>query len=55
MNSNNVISKYEAVICAGYSEPEAAVAQMVEELQAAGIERIIEEASSQIAEWKAGQ
>lgn len=51
----NVISKYEAVICAGYSEPEEAVAQMVDELNAAGINSIIEEAKSQIADWRANQ
>ena len=48
----NVIQKYEAVICAGYSEPEEAVAQMVSELQAAGIERVMEEAGTQIEVWK---
>lgn len=51
----NVITKYEAVICAGYSEPEEAVSQMVEELNAAGINNIIEEAQTQIADWKANQ
>ena len=48
----NVIKKYKAVICAGYSEPEEAVAQMADELEAAGINRIIEEAETQIAAWK---
>ena len=48
----NVISKYKAVICAGYSDPEEAVTQMAEELTAAGIDRIIEEAETQISAWK---
>lgn len=48
----NVIKKYKAVICAGYSEPGEAVAQMDEELKAAGIDRIIEEAETQVSAWK---
>lgn len=51
----NVIKKYKAVICAGYSEPDAAVAQMVTELKAAGIDKIIGEANTQITAWKAAQ
>lgn len=51
----NVIKKYKAVICAGYSEPEEAVAQMVSELQAAGIDNIIKEAEAQINTWKSNQ
>ena len=51
----NVIKKYKAVICAGYSEPEEAVAQMVSELQASGIDRIVEEAKTQIDAWKGNQ
>lgn len=51
----NVITKYKAVICAGYSEPEEAVTKMTEELNAAGISRIIEEAQNQISDWKANQ
>lgn len=51
----NVITKYNAVICAGYSEPEEAVAQMVSELKESGIDRIIEEATNQITTWKAAQ
>ncbi len=45
----------KAVICAGYSEPEEAVAQMVSELQASGIDRIVEEAKTQIDAWKGNQ
>ena len=51
----NVITKYKAVICAGYSEPEEAVTKMTEELNAAGIDRIIEEAQNQISDWRANQ
>lgn len=51
----NVIKKYKAVICAGYSEPEEAVAQMVSELQAAGIDNIIKEAEAQINAWRSNQ
>lgn len=48
----NVINKYESVICAGYSEPNASVTKMVSELDAAGINKIIEEAKAQIETWK---
>lgn len=51
----NVITKYKSVICAGYSEPEEAVAQMVDELNAAGINHVIEAAQSQIADWQENQ
>jgi putative aldouronate transport system substrate-binding protein len=48
----NVINKYESVICAGYSDPSTSVAKMVSELEAAGINRIIDEAEAQIEKWK---
>lgn len=48
----NVINKYESVICAGYSEPNASVTKMVAELDAAGINKIIDEAKTQIDTWK---
>lgn len=48
----NVIMKYKAVICAGYSDPETAVAQMVSELESAGINNIIDEANAQIVVWR---
>lgn len=51
----NVIKKYKAVICAGYSDPEEAVAQMVSELNASGMEDVIAEAEAQIEAWKAAQ
>lgn len=51
----NVISKYKAVICSGYSEPKEAVEQMSSELKDAGIDRIIKEASDQIIAWKANK
>lgn len=47
----NVISKYKSVICAGYSEPKEAVLQMVSELEAAGINNVIEDAKNQIESW----
>ncbi|NJP41534.1 ABC transporter substrate-binding protein [Oscillospiraceae bacterium HV4-5-C5C] len=50
----NVISKYKAVICSGYSDPESSVKQMVDELNSAGIANIITEAQAQISNWKAG-
>ncbi len=50
---SNVIKKYEAVICAGYSEPEKSVNEMVSELKAAGIEKVVADAQSQVDAWKA--
>ncbi len=52
---SNVIKKYKAVICAGYSEPEEAVAQMVDELNDSGIENVIAEAKAQIESWQAAK
>lgn len=52
---SNVIDKYEAVICAGYSEPEKAVKQMVDELNDAGIQNVMKDAQSQIDNWKAAK
>lgn len=47
----NVINKYLSVICAGYSDPNEAVPQMVSELEAAGINNILEDAQSQVDTW----
>lgn len=48
----NVISKYKSVICAGYSEPKEAVSQMISELEASGINNILEDAKNQVEIWK---
>ena len=47
----NVISKYQATIGCGYADPDEAVAKFVEELEAAGINDVIEEAKTQIQAW----
>lgn len=51
----NVVSKYRAVICSGYSDPAEAVASMVSELEAAGMSEVISEAQAQIDEWLAAK
>ena len=51
----NVIDKYEAVICAGYSEPDKAVPQMIKELEAAGIQEIIKNAQAQVDSWRSNK
>lgn len=47
----NVVSKYGATIGCGYADPEESVAKFVEELEAAGINDVIEEAKTQIQAW----
>lgn len=52
---SNVITKYKAVICAGYSEPKETVEKMVSELEAAGIQKVMDDAAAQIEAWRAQQ
>ncbi len=47
----NVISKYRLVIQAGYADPDKTVASMVSELQAAGIQKIVDDAQAQVDQW----
>ena len=48
---SNVISKYRLIIEAGYVEPDEALDAMVRELEAAGIQNIVDDVQSQIDEW----
>ena len=52
---SNVIDKYEAVICAGYTDPEKSVKQMVDELNAAGIENVMADAQKQVDSWESAK
>lgn len=47
----NVIKKYEATISAGYANPDESIATMVSELEASGINKVIEDAQSQLDAW----
>ncbi len=52
---SNVIDKYEAVICAGFTDPDKSVKQMVDELNSAGMQKIIEDAQKQVDSWRASK
>lgn len=49
---DNVTGKYWKTIAYGTSDPDATIDQMVAELEAAGLNRIKEEAQRQFEEWK---
>lgn len=51
----NVLAKYEAIIEAGLAEPESTVAKFNEELEAAGIQVIIDDVQQQADAWLASK
>lgn len=51
----NVITKYCAVIEAGYADPNESVTALNKELESAGIQKIIDEAQRQVDEWLANK
>lgn len=51
----NVLDKYTAMIYSGLADPEEAVAQFNSELEAAGMQNIVDEAQSQLDAWSAEQ
>lgn len=51
----NVLDKYTAMIYSGLADPEEAVAQFNDELNAAGMEKIVDEAQIQLDAWSAQQ
>ena len=50
---DNVISKYRAIIDSGYAEVDASLEKFNSELEAAGIQKIIDDAQAQIDAWLA--
>lgn len=52
---SNVIDKYSAVIASGYSDVDEALTTFNAELESAGIQKIIDEAKTQISQWLAEQ
>lgn len=49
---SNVLAKYEAVIGCGLAEPEETVAKLLKELDAAGIQNVINDVQSQVDAWE---
>lgn len=49
----NVLDKYTAMIYSGFADPEEAVAQFNSELEAAGMQNIVDEMQSQLDAWSA--
>lgn len=52
---NNVVEKYRAGLLTGCLDPETAIPQMNQELEAAGINTIIEAKQAQLDAWLAEQ
>lgn len=48
----NVLDKYSSVITSGLSEPDTAVDKFIEELNAAGINNIVEDMQAQVDSWR---
>lgn len=48
----NVLAKYEAVIGCGLAEPEETVAKLLKELEAAGIQNVIDDVQRQVDAWE---
>lgn len=51
----NVVSKYRTIIGCGVAEPEETMKKVNEELEAAGIQKIIDEMQKQVDEWQSSQ
>lgn len=51
-NCTEIWKRYKAELLTGTIEPEAAVAEMMEEMRAAGFDEIVTEAQTQIDAWK---
>ncbi len=49
--TKNVITKYRAVIEAGYYEPNKSVAALNNELKSAGMQKIVDDAQQQVDKW----
>ena len=51
-NCTEIWKRYKSELLTGTIEPEAAVAEMMEEMRAAGFDEIVTEAQTQIDAWK---
>ena len=51
----NVVSKYRAIVGCGIADPEETMTKVNEELEAAGIQKVIDEMQKQVDEWQASQ
>ncbi len=51
----NVVSKYRAIVGCGVADPDETMTKVNEELEAAGIQKIIDEMQKQVDEWQSSQ
>lgn len=51
----NVVSKYRTIVGCGLAEPEETMTKINEELEAAGIQKIIDEMQTQVDAWQSSQ
>lgn len=51
----NVVSKYRAIVGCGVADPDETLAKVNEELEAAGIQKVIDEMQKQVDEWQSSQ
>ena len=52
---DNIVSKYRAIVGCGVAEPKETMAKINEELEAAGIQKVIDEMQKQVDVWQSSK